>query len=88
MNKEDLVNYVSKTVSLTKKESEASINAAFQGITEVLRQGEDASFVGFGTFFVHSRKERTGRNPRTGETLKIAASKLAKFRPGKTLKGL
>ncbi len=88
MNKEDLVNHVAKTVSLTKKESERSINAAFQGIIETLRQGEDASFVGFGTFFVHSRKERMGRNPRTGEALKIAASKLAKFRPGKTLKRL
>ena len=88
MNKEDLVNYVAKTISFTKKEAEASINAAFQGIIEALKREEAASFVGFGTFSVHSRKERTGRNPRTGEALKIAASKVVKFRPGKTLKGL
>ncbi|HQS84664.1 MAG: hypothetical protein B7Y25_08280 [Alphaproteobacteria bacterium 16-39-46] len=88
MNKEDLITYVSKTVSLTKKEAEQSINAAFEGISEALKRGEGAAFVGFGSFAVHSRKARTGRNPRTGESIKIAASKAAKFRPGKNLKKL
>ncbi len=88
MNKEDLINYVAKTIPFTKKKAEAFINAVFKGIIEALKRGEDANFVGFGMFVVHSRKERTGRNPRTGELLKIAASKVVKFRPGKTLKGL
>ncbi|HQS83637.1 MAG: hypothetical protein B7Y25_02170 [Alphaproteobacteria bacterium 16-39-46] len=88
MNKEDLINYVAKSVSLTKKESDQAINAAFEGISEALKRGEDASFVGFGSFVVHNRKARTGRNPRTGEALKIAASKTTKFRPSKNLKQL
>ena len=88
MNKEDLINYVAKNIPFTKKKAEAFINAALQGIIEALKREEDASFVGFGMFAVHSRKERTGRNPRTGEALKVDASKVVKFRPGKTLKGL
>ena len=88
MNKENLINYVSKAVSLTKKESDQAISAAFEGIIESLKRGEDASFVGFGSFVVYARKARTGRNPRTGEEIKIAASKSTKFRPGKNLKQL
>ena len=86
MNKAELVSHVAQSASVTKAQAEKAINAIFQGIGASLKKGNDARFVGFGTFTVSKRSARTGRNPRTGASIKIAASKTARFRPGKELK--
>ena len=85
MNKKDLVNEVAKVVN-TKKEAQAAIDCVISSITKSLKKGEDVTLTGFGTFKVVKRKARKGRNPRTGEVLKIKASKAPKFSAGKTLK--
>jgi len=85
MNKGDLVNQVAKVVS-TKKEAQAAVNCVLQSITKALRKKDTVTLVGFGTFKVDKRKARKGRNPRTGEEIKIKAKKVAKFVPGKALK--
>jgi DNA-binding protein HU-beta len=86
MNKSDLVEYVARTSKLTKADSERAINSMFTGIAQSLQKGKDARFVGFGTFVVAKRNARTGRNPRTGAAIKIAASRTTKFRAGKSLR--
>lgn len=88
MNKQDLVNFIAKKTALKKGEAEKALNATLEGITKSLKKGEGVSFVGFGSFSVLQRKARTGRNPRTGAPIKIAASKVARFKAGKNLKGL
>lgn len=86
MNKSDLISFVAQQTKLTKSDSEKAVNAVFEGISSSLKKGQEAAFVGFGTFGILDRKARTGRNPRTGAALKIAASKQPKFKPGKALK--
>ena len=86
MNKAELIAHVAETASVTKAQAEKAINAIFNGITASLKKGNDARFVGFGTFSVSKRSARTGRNPRTGASIKIAASKTARFRTGTELK--
>ncbi len=86
MNKAELIDYVAKETALTKADAQKAVEAVFAGITTTLQQGNEARFVGFGTFAVSSRAATTGRNPRTGEAIKIAASKSAKFKAGKELK--
>ena len=86
MNKSELVEFVAQSAGLTKSDGEKAVNAVFEGIADALSQGTDARFVGFGTFSVSKRSARTGRNPRTGETINIAASSVARFRAGKELK--
>ena len=85
MNKGDLVNEVAKVVK-TKKEAQAALDCVISSITKALKKGEDVTLTGFGTFKVVKRKARKGRNPRTGEELKIKASKAPKFTAGKALK--
>jgi len=87
MNKGDLVNEVAKVVS-TKKEAKAAVDCIFETITNALkkRKSEPVTLIGFGTFKVNKRKARTGRNPRTGEAIKIKASRVPKFVAGKALK--
>ena len=87
MNKGDLINEVAKIVS-TKKEAKAAVDCIFQAITNSLKKtkSESVTLVGFGTFKVNKRKARKGRNPQTGEVIKIKASKVVKFTPGKALK--
>jgi len=87
MNKGDLVNEVAKVVG-TKKEAKAAVDCIFDTITKSLkkRKSEPVTLVGFGTFKVSKRKARKGRNPRTGEEIKIKAKKVPKFVPGKGLK--
>jgi DNA-binding protein HU-beta len=85
MNKGDLVNEVAKVVK-TKKEAQAALDCVISSITKSLKKGEDVTLTGFGTFKVVKRKARKGRNPRTGEELKIKATKAPKFVAGKTLK--
>ena len=85
MNKGDLVNQVAKVTS-TKKEAQAAVDCVFSTITKALKKKDTVSLVGFGTFKVDNRKARTGRNPRTGEEIKIQAKKVPKFIAGKALK--
>jgi DNA-binding protein HU-beta len=85
MNKGDLINEVAKVVS-TKKEAQEAVDCVFSSITKALKKGDTVSLVGFGSFKVAKRKARKGRNPQTGEEIKIKASKTAKFTPGKSLK--
>ena len=87
MNKKDLIDIIAKKVDITKSKAEEALDAVFEGITLGLKKDSDASFVGFGRFSVHERKAREGRNPRTGEKIKIAAAKVTRFKPGKDLKG-
>ncbi len=86
MNKAELIEYVAKEAELTKADAQKAVEAMFGGITATLKQGKEARFVGFGTFVVSERAATTGRNPRTGESIKIPASKSAKFKAGKELK--
>ena len=85
MNKGDLVNEVSKVLT-TKKDAQAAVDCVLSNITKALENGDSVSLVGFGTFKVAERKARKGRNPRTGEEINIAASKVPKFVAGKVLK--
>ncbi len=85
MNKGDLVNEVAKVVS-TKKEAKAAVDCVFLTITKTLKKKGTVQLVGFGTFKVDKRKARKGRNPATGEEIKIKAKKVPKFVAGKALK--
>jgi DNA-binding protein HU-beta len=85
MNKGDLVNDVVKVVS-TKKEAQAAVDCVFASITQALKKKGAVTLVGFGTFKVDKRKARTGRNPQTGEEIKIKAKNVPKFVAGKALK--
>jgi len=85
MNKGDLINEVAKIVT-TKKEAQAAVDCIFDSITKALKKEGAVTLVGFGTFKVDKRKARTGRNPQTGEAIKIEAKNVPKFVPGKALK--
>jgi nucleoid DNA-binding protein len=85
MNKGDLINELSK-VTCTKKEAEAAVNSIFEIITKALKKKDTVTLVGFGTFKVSKRTARTGRNPQTGEEIKIKAKSVPKFVAGKALK--
>jgi DNA-binding protein HU-beta len=86
LNKQELVASVAEKANLTKKDAEKAINAVVDSIKTALNQGEKVSLVGFGTFEVRTRAARSGRNPQTGDTIKIPAGKVPAFRPGKELK--
>ena len=86
MNKTDLVNAVAEKAGLSKKDSEKAINAVVDSIIDALKAGDKVQLIGFGSFEVKSRAERTGRNPRTKETIKIPAAKLPQFKAGKAFK--
>ncbi|HEY0468837.1 MAG TPA: HU family DNA-binding protein, partial [Polyangiaceae bacterium] len=77
---------VASKVDLPRATAERAVNTMFDEMTAALRQGDKVNISGFGTFSVSTRKARTGRNPKTGESIEIAASRAAKFKPGKTLK--
>ena len=85
MNKADLISEVAKVVS-TKKEAQAAVNCVFACIPKAMQNGNPITIAGFGTFKVTKRKARKGRNPKTGEEIKIKASKAPKFVASKTLK--
>jgi DNA-binding protein HU-beta len=85
MTKNNLVEYVASNTQRTRKEAEQAIDAMLEGIAEALGRGEKVELRGFGSFQVSDKKERQGRNPRTGETMTIAARKAAAFKPGKEL---
>ena len=86
MNKNDLVAAVADNAGLTKADAAKAVDGVFDAITDALKKADDVRIVGFGTFSVARRKATTGRNPRTGETIQIAASKQPKFKAGKGLK--
>ena len=85
MNKADLINEVAKVVS-TKKEAQAAVDCVFKSIPKAMKKGSPVTIAGFGSFKVAKRKARNGRNPKTGEVIKIKASKAPKFVASKTLK--
>ena len=88
MNKTDLVAAVAEQAGLSKKDAEAAVKAFTDVVAEALKAGDKIQLVGFGTFEVSERAAREGRNPRTGETMIIEASKTPKFKAGKALKDL
>jgi DNA-binding protein HU-beta len=86
MNKTDLIERLAARCGLSRNEAATVLDAFLETITETLRQGEDVTLTGFGTFHVKQRAARTGRNPRTGESVAIAASRVPGFKAGKSLK--
>ncbi len=86
MNKNDLVSHVASAAGITKTDATKAVDAIFAGISDTLKKGDELRLPGFGSFVVSARAASEGRNPRTGEKIKIAASKQVKFRPGKGLK--
>jgi DNA-binding protein HU-beta len=85
MNKGELINIISEDTGITKTQANAAIDSMVNAITKTLKSGDKVTLVGFGTFSVSERKKRNGRNPKTGEAIKIKARKVAKFKAGKDL---
>ena len=88
MNRTELVAAMTEKTQLSKKDAEAALKAFVDVVSEEMKKGEKVQLVGFGTFEVSERAAREGRNPQTGETMTIAASKTPKFKAGKALKDL
>ena len=86
MNKTELIDSIAKNAGLSKKDAEAALQATIESIETALTKGDKVSLVGFGTFEVKKRAAREGRNPATGETIKIKASKAPAFKAGKEFK--
>lgn len=86
MNRTDLVNSVAQKASITKKDADAAVAAVLESITDALKEGDKVQLVGFGTFEVRERAAKQGRNPRTGATMTIPASKVPAFKAGKAFK--
>jgi DNA-binding protein HU-beta len=86
MNKADLIDAVATDLELSKAAAERSVNTVLENIKKGVRKDKLVQIVGFGTFTLKQRKARTGRNPQTGEEIKIKASKSVSFRPGKQFK--
>jgi DNA-binding protein HU-beta len=86
MTKAELIESVASKVDLPRATAERAVNMLFDDIVAALKQGDKVNISGFGTFAVSTRKARTGRNPKTGESIEISASRAAKFKAGKTLK--
>ncbi|MFU8876502.1 MAG: HU family DNA-binding protein [Wenzhouxiangellaceae bacterium] len=86
MNKSEFIDAVSTKAGLTKADANRALDAMIDTISKALKKGDTVALVGFGTFSVKKRAARTGRNPATGETIKIKASKSPAFKPGKAFK--
>ena len=86
MNKTELIDAISKAAGMTKADAGKALNGMIDAISGALTKGDSVTLVGFGTFAVSERAARTGRNPSTGKEIKIAAKKVAKFKPGNGLK--
>ncbi|MBN2981245.1 MULTISPECIES: HU family DNA-binding protein [Cohnella] len=86
MNKTDLVNSIAEKSGLTKKDVESVLNGFLGEVSDALAKGEKVQLIGFGTFETRSRSGRVGRNPQTGKTIEIAASKVPAFKAGNKLK--
>lgn len=83
MNKEQLISKLAADAKITKVQAKAALDSFVDGVKKTVKKGEKVALVGFGTFSASKRKARTGRNPQTGETIKIAAKKVVKFKAGK-----
>ena len=86
MNKAELIDAIADSAELTKASAARALDSALESITKALKKGDSVTLVGFGTFVVRKRAARMGRNPRTGESIKIKASKVPAFKAGKALK--
>lgn len=86
MNKQDLISQIASEADISKQKAGVALDATLDCIRECLQKGDDVRLIGFGTFTVAERAATEGRNPRTGEKIKIPASKQPKFKPGKELK--
>jgi DNA-binding protein HU-beta len=85
MNKGDLIDAIAKGADLSKADADRALNATLDAITKTLKKGDKVTIPGFGTFSITKRAARTGRNPATGETIKIKAKKTPKFKAGSAL---
>ncbi len=86
MNKSELIEHIALQSDISKAAATRALESIIEAVKKTLKKGNSVSLVGFGTFDVSKRAARTGRNPRTGEAIKIKAAKVPKFRPGKALK--
>lgn len=86
MNKTELIEYIAKHADISKAAAARALESTIDAVQTTLKKGDSVALVGFGTFAVTKRAARSGRNPRTGATIKIKAAKVPKFRPGKALK--
>ncbi len=86
MNKSELIEAVAQSADISKAAATRAVDAFVDNVVQALKEGDQVTLVGFGTFLVRERAARTGRNPRTGETIRIAASKVPGFKAGKGLK--
>ena len=86
MNKSELIDQIAKHVDISKAAAGRALDATVGAVTSAMKKGGMVTLVGFGTFYVGKRSARSGRNPRTGATIKIRAAKVPKFRAGKALK--
>ena len=86
MNKQDLISQIADQADISKQKAGVALDATLDAIRNSLKKGDDVRLIGFGTFSVANRAATEGRNPRTGEKIKIPASKQPKFKPGKDLK--
>ena len=87
MNKAELVAQLADDAGITKSQANAAVDSFVDTVTKVLKKGDKVTLVGFGTFSVSKRAARSGRNPQTGEVIKIKAKKVARFKAGKELSG-
>ncbi len=86
MNKADLIDAVAKSVDLPKTSAARAVDAILGAVTKALEKGDSVTLVGFGSFHLRKRKARDGRNPQTGESIRIKAAKIPSFKAGKALK--
>lgn len=86
MNKSELIEYIAQQADISKAAAARALNATISGVRSGMKKDGSVAVAGFGTFTIKKRAARTGRNPRTGSTIKIRAAKLPKFRPGKALR--
>ena len=85
MNKAELISKIAEDAGITKVQASAALESFVEAVTKTLKKGDKLTLVGFGTFSVSKRAARKGRNPKTGETIKIKAKRVAKFKAGKEL---
>ncbi|MBV8048254.1 MAG: HU family DNA-binding protein [Paludibacterium sp.] len=86
MNKSELIDAIAAQADISKAAAAKALDGMIASVTEAMKKGDTVTLVGFGTFYVGERAARSGRNPKTGETIKIAAARSPKFRAGKALK--
>ena len=87
MNKAELIDAMAKDANLSKADAKRALESLTGNVTKALKKGDKVALIGFGTFSISARSARTGRNPQTGATIKIAAKKVAKFKAGAALAG-